>query len=255
MQNDEERKLINISFNKVIRRYEESELGSLLNCIGKWAAALGVTKDITSVDIKMISTFIFNQFGNLTIKEIEYAIQLSLANKLDCDAELYGRGLSVSYVGKILSAYIEYKRSELRDLNYRLQLQKDSRTKEITPKDKMDSTKETIVMVYREFEKTKLVNDPFNTIYKFIRRTKLFKPTDEQIEQGMEFGKKMAKQENDKLYGLYPSSRKDKEVDMDLVIKKYAANYCVGIYFQENDLNLILSKINEEQFINNGDNR
>ena len=71
----------------------------------------------------------------------------------------------------------------------------------------------------------------------------------------MEFGKKMAKQENDKLYGLYPSSRKEKEVDIDLVIKKYARNYCVGIYFEQNDLNLILSKINEEQFINNGDNR
>jgi hypothetical protein len=254
-QNDEEKRLINISFQKIIRRYEERELGSLLDCIGQWAAALGVTKDITSVDVKMISTFIYNQFGNLTIKEIEYAIQLSLANKLDCDAELYGRGLSVSYVGKILSSYIEYKRSELRDLNYRLQLQKDSRTKEITPKDKMDSTKETIVMVYRDFEKTKLVNDPFNTIYNFLRKVKLLEPTKVQIAEAMEFGKKMAKQENDKLYGMYPSSRKEKEVDIDLVIKKYARNYCVGIYFEQNDLNLILSKINEEQFINNGDNR
>ena len=76
----EEEKLVNLSFNKLIRTLRNEELHSLNNCVGFWAATLGVVKDFTSVELKMISTFIFNQFGNLTIKEIEYAIELSLAN-------------------------------------------------------------------------------------------------------------------------------------------------------------------------------
>ena len=86
---DEERNLISFSFNKLIRNFDTNDRNNLINVIGSWAAALGVSKDITGIDIKMISTFITNQFGNLSLEEIEYAVSLSLANKLNCFYHYY----------------------------------------------------------------------------------------------------------------------------------------------------------------------
>jgi hypothetical protein len=248
----EEEKLVNLCFSKLIRTLRNEELHTLNNCVGFWAATLGVVKDFTSVELKMISTFIFNQFGNLTIKEIEYAIELSLAGKLNCDAELYGKNLSVSYVGKILSSYVEYKRNELKDLNYRLQ-SKQKPQKEITAQEKMYLAKESVVLMYREYQEKKVINDPFNTTYSLLRKIKLLNPNQEEINLAMEYGKKVALEEKDKLYSIYTTTRKQEKVDIDLLIKRYARNYCVGLFFEKNELNLILEKINLEQFTENGD--
>jgi|GEM_PF-5046760 len=249
---DAERKLVELSFEKQVGQLKGSETNSIIDLVGFWAATLGVTKDITSVDLKMVSTFIFNQFGNLTLSEIKYGIQLSVAHKLNCDPQLYGRGLSVAYVGNILSAYIEHKRSELKDLMYRLQNQ--NKEKIVTPEEKMNIAKETLVMLYREWEQTKLINDPLSTIYNMLRRVKLLVPTKEEIDDAIAHGKEATIEYLKNQKPNYAVKSQIIKEDEGILNKRFARNYIVQKYFENNALNLILEKLIIEHFQNNGDN-
>jgi hypothetical protein len=243
---DEEKSLIEYSFNKLIRNFDTNDRNNLINVIGSWAAALGVSKDITAIDIKMISTFISNQFGNLSLQEIEYAISLSLANKLNCDSNLYGKGLNVAYIGNILSAYIQYKRVNLADVNYKIQNQEVDKTP-ITPEYKMNICKETLVLCYRDWEANANNIGSLNSLYNDFKRIGLFKGviTQDDINKSIDYGKRAASDFIMK-YNVI-GSKPDK--DQSLVAQqRFARNYIIAIYFKKNSLNSILEKLTVDKF-------
>ena len=83
-----------------------------------------------------------------------------------------------------------------------------------------------------------------------LRKIKLLNPTKEQVEVAMEQGRLMAKEETNKQsVSFMPKSKSD--ADMDLIIKKYARNFCVGQYFESNPLNEILENIDKSYFNQN----
>jgi hypothetical protein len=235
-----------MSFEKVVCELKGKDLEGLLDVIGMWAASLGVQKDITKIDIKMISTFILNQFGGISLNEIQYAIQLSLAQKLNCDSQLYGKGLNVSYVGNILNAYMIYKRASLSDVNYKLQ--NEYKEKEVTSKQKMDIALETLTICYREWKENNKM-DNLDSLYNLFRRIKLIPINKELQEQALAYGKAQAK----KFYAKhYNYSLKDRiEISkggIDAAQKRYARNYVISEFFKKNELNSIIEKINIQQF-------
>ena len=243
---DEERNLISFSFNKLIRNFDTNDRNNLINVIGSWAAALGVSKDITGIDIKMISTFITNQFGNLSLEEIEYAVSLSLANKLNCDAQLYGKGLNVAYVGNILSAYIQYKRVNLADVNYKLQ-NKPIEKNVITPEQKMNICKETLVICYRDWQENGNNIGILHSLYNDFKRIGLFKGciTQEDINKSVEYGKAASFDFISKYKAIGDTSNKQ---DSIVVQQRFARNYIIAIYFSKNSLNSILEKLTIDKF-------
>lgn len=197
-------------------------------------------------ELALLSQFVIKTYGNLTISEILLAVDLSLLNKLDCDVRPYNN-FSPMYISRILNAYIDYRKELHKDILERKRKEelKNISEKKPTPKERMDSVIELIEYFYHEFKSGNGVNDHFNTLYNYFRRTSTINPNKETIDKAMEYGKQQSEVHiNNVFYNALPSEKPNKEN----IIKRYARNYCVERYFSENTLENIILKVNIKDF-------
>jgi hypothetical protein len=63
----------------------------------------------------VLTNFIRSNFGNQTSAEIKIAFEMAVAGKLQVDAKCY-ENFSCEYFGRIMNAYLEYARQEIKNL-------------------------------------------------------------------------------------------------------------------------------------------
>lgn len=63
----------------------------------------------------VLTNFVKSNFGNNTCEEIKLAFEMAVAGKLNVDAKCY-ENFSCEYFGRIMSAYQEYARQEIKNL-------------------------------------------------------------------------------------------------------------------------------------------
>jgi len=63
----------------------------------------------------VLTNFVRSNFGNQTPEEIKIAFEMSVAGKLQVDAKCY-ENFSCEYFGRIMNAYLEYARQEIKNL-------------------------------------------------------------------------------------------------------------------------------------------
>ena len=240
-KNIEEINLVSSFENKLILK--DIDYNSLIDVIAQWRFMAGISshnqdeEDIAK-EIALIATFIKNNYPKLTLEEILLSINLSLTNKLNVDIRTYNV-FSPMYVSRILNAFIEYKRNICNDLIYRKEVKENDKLGHIpTAQEKMQSMKETILYFYEQYKKNGIVNDVFNSLYNYFRRTKRLIIEKEMIDEAVVYGKKKAREDKMDLYGI---NSKEK-YDINLIQKRYARNYCVQKYFDKIQIiDLILS--------------
>lgn len=63
----------------------------------------------------VLTNFVRSNFGNQTPEEIKIAFEMAVAGKLNVDAKCY-ENFSCEYFGRIMNAYIEYSKEEIKNL-------------------------------------------------------------------------------------------------------------------------------------------
>jgi hypothetical protein len=219
------------------------DLNPLVNVVAKWRMYIGLPKDDISEELSIVADFLFKQYSFLTIAEIELAYTLSVTNKLK-DVEFYG-SFSPLYVGKVLDSFLYYRKLTLADTIRRKQ-RYDNEIKELenrpTPEKQCHDLKLAIKDIYEEYKTNGIIRDPFNICYNFFRKTKMLVVKKDEIEKAMEYGKKMYLSKERNLFDKVTESTKDSE------IQRYARNWCVQNYFNNNNIDIILNNIKVEHF-------
>ena len=63
----------------------------------------------------VLTNFVRSNFGNQTPEEIKIAFEMAVAGKLNIDAKCY-ENFSCEYFGRIMNAYLDYARQEIKNL-------------------------------------------------------------------------------------------------------------------------------------------
>ena len=98
---------------------------------------------------------------------------------------------------------------------------------------------------YRKSQETGEVNDPFNICYNFLRKYQFMKVSGLDIEEAMIVGEKIYAQNRIK-NTILSNLGNDKEMET----KRNARNYLVKKYFDKTDIEILLSKVTKELFVN-----
>lgn len=109
----ETEKVIQATIEFKIRDLTEDGFRQIHIVLLKWGKFLGIKEMPKADEIKMMVFFIKQQFGDLTLTELTNAFNLAIGRKLDIDPNHY-QNFSALYLGGILNAYKEYKKSHIK---------------------------------------------------------------------------------------------------------------------------------------------
>ena len=250
VQNEEEFQIVNCVQNSILIRNLEGALQNplLLQVVTEWRMYIGIPKTDVSEELVLLSKFLFDNYGNLTIDEIRLAYNLSARRKLQ-DVEFYGY-FSPMYVAKVLDSYLYYRKLTMADVIRRKE-KDDERIREEknrpTTKQQSEDTKQLIREVYAEYVENGEVRDVFNIVYNFMRKHRdllSFHINKEQLEQAIEYGKVKAREMRDKKPLFERVLPSDAKIESD----RYARNWCVQNYFKNVDIDVLLNNIKPELF-------
>jgi len=238
-----------------VKAIEESEfIGNLkdwnkiVDVVAKWRIYIGMPRQDISEEINVIAQFISITYKHLTLKEIELAYHLSAIRVLE-DVDFHGY-FSPMYVGKVIDAYLYYRKKTLADAIRRKEKQEwldaDNKNKP-TPEKEAENMNELISHFYDKYKETGEIEDFFNICYDYLRnRNKILKISKETLDEAMIYGEQKANNKKEKnvfvkgFLSANPESEK----------KRWAKNYCVQKFFGSIvDIKLLLETIKPEHFI------
>lgn len=238
--------------NTPIAKIENNAKEQIIDIVAKWKWMVGVNssnqdENEVAMELAMISNFIQNNYSFLTPQELNTCIELSLTNKLDVDVKTYN-SFSPMYVSRILNAYVDYRKVVFNQVTERknkenLQIQLDS---PVTAEFKMSEMIDLIRYIHQQYIETGKVNDVFNVLYNYFKRTNRIVLDKLIIEEAMSYGKKEMEIHLHETYGLPLKSRE--APNTDLITKRFARNYCVHKYFQTLNLENLISSIKLNEF-------
>jgi hypothetical protein len=232
-------------------------LYDLIDILAKWRWMSGIStsnqdEDSLAKELLIIAQFISKNYESMTIDEVSLCIDLSLTNKLDVDVRTFNT-FSPMYVSRILNAYVVYKRKQLEDIKerkFRHELEMESKA-EKTKEQKAEDFKDFIRYIYDDYKQKGIVNDYFNTIYNFFKRTnRLVIANSEIIEEAKIVAKKMASEKSIKFKEeeFASTNRMFSEKDKESWYRSFAKNYCVQKYFETNGIENMLENVLIDDF-------
>lgn len=215
----------------------------------RWMAGINThnqSEDDIAQELALICKFIMNNYPLITLDEINLAIDLSLTDKLECDIRTFNT-FSPMYVSRILNSYLEYKRNMYNELMKRKEILdlKREMDKEVTAEEKMQNMIELIRYFYDEYKSNGIVKDYFNTLYNYFRRTKRMSPDKNMVNDALAYAKEEAKKH---IKDYFDDAFKKEKVNVENIEKRYARNYCVQVFFNNLDIEKLISTITIQEF-------
>jgi hypothetical protein len=89
----------------------------------------------------VLTNFVKSNFGNQTPEEIKIAFEMAVAGKLQVDAKCY-ENFSCEYFGRIINAYLEFARQEIKNLPKPIEQVKEKPSDEELKKQAIDTANE-----------------------------------------------------------------------------------------------------------------
>ena len=117
--------------------------------------------------------------------------------------------------------------------------------KKATPKEKMDGMIDLIHYFYEGYKEKGIINDHFNTLYNYFRRSSKLNPSKEVVNEALEYAK-VKVLEHKTSYGDFVLG-KEKPNNENLE-KRYARNYCVQKLFETINIDEFIKTIKIEEF-------
>lgn len=218
----------------------------LLKVITEWRIYIGIPKaEDLGEELSVLTKFIYDNYGFLTVDEIRLAYNLSVTRKLK-DVEFYGY-FSPLYVGKVLDSYLYYRKVTMADV-IREKEKAEREQKELenrpSPEKQAENMKALMRDFYDEYKAKGEIRDLFSIAYNFLRKHKLLIIPKEMIDEALAYGNKMAKDKNNSkpLFERFSPSTEETES------QRYARNYCVQKFFDNVNIDIFLNNIKPELF-------
>jgi hypothetical protein len=254
IKNNEENNFVNsISIPSIneLSKLGGNYLDSLMDILAKWRWMSGIntnnqSEDDIAKELALIGKFIISEYSNVTLEEINLAINLSLTNKLDCDVRTFNT-FSPMYVSRILNAYMEYRREMYTELMKRKENldNKKLMEKKPTPKEKMDGMIDLIRYFYEAYKEKGIIEDYFNALYNYFRRTNKINPNKELVKEALEYAKVKVIEHNNTYGDFLMGKEKPNNENLE---KRYARNYCIQKLFDTINLEEFIKTIKIEEF-------
>jgi len=89
----------------------------------------------------VLTNFVKSNFGNNTCEEIKLAFEMAVAGKLNVDAKCY-ENFSCEYFGRIMNAYLDYSREEIKNLPKPIEPMKEKPSDQELKKQAIDTANE-----------------------------------------------------------------------------------------------------------------
>jgi len=241
---DEELNIVKALEDKQIAKAENVK-ENIINLVVKWRMYIGIPKADVAEELALVAGFIFENYGFLTLSEIELAIKLSVLRKLN-DTEFHGY-FSPMYVAKVLDSYLYYRKMTMADSIRRrdkaIAEEKENNNKP-SPEEQAEGYKELFKGFYDEYKQQGYIRDVFSLCYNFLRKHNFMEIPKERIAEAQAYGKRKVQEvkENARLEGG--------KIDFDLGLeeKRWARNYCVQKYFDTVDINVLCNNIKPKHF-------
>lgn len=247
VKNDEERELAIavVNFPQIVQIPVEQ----VINLVALWRMYIGVPKTDVAEELAFLSNFIIENYGHMTVGEIELAIRLSVMRKLK-DTEFNGY-FSALYVSKVLESYLYYRKITLADSIREREIairEEKERNQKPSPEEQAKRFQQLFRNFYQEWKDTGTINDPFSLAYNYLRNNKLMHVPQNVVAEAQAYGKKKADEQNKNRQkkGLKTTFS---SIDLfQMEEKKWARNYCVQKYFENVDIDILCNKIIPEHF-------
>ena len=252
IQNEDENRIALTYSEKKIGDFNREDMTKLVEVMAKWRLLLGVTSDSTEHELVVICQFIYDNFKQYTLSDIELAMNWSISGRLDLGF-VSQKTISSYYVSKAINAYDDEKRrifNKIMDSKEKHErwLQ-DKEKKVLTPVEKANNFKDTIVTMYSVLDSEGVFYDIGDMVYNWLKRTNQLNTSKETIDKAINYGRDKYFEEiadqSIRRRLLEPPSPESKEQKQ----KKYAREYMVKLYLNSNDISEVISRITPSQFV------
>lgn len=233
--NDSERELVRHIFaSPSIKKIPDAKKvrQAIVEALGRWWYMTG-SQPLGDRDLILMARFVYDNYSQLNVDELDYAMNLCLTGKLECDPSTYGY-MSPAYVARVLNAYMEYKEQQSRDLalkkmneETRRQMEADS-VREETPEIKLERLLYFIRECKANIDKKARIVDFGNFVFNYLKRKKLVKLTQEEIRQAKLYAAQRINEDKQEGLMAYITSHEAEE-------KRYAREWVLRKFFQEVD--------------------
>lgn len=193
-------------------------MDSLKNTLVQWIYTLGLTGKISDKDIYALTKLTKELFPNLTVKDIQLAIKLSLQNKLGVDVECYGN-FSPLYISRILNAYIDFYKEKMQEIVWRKKSMQNmlEPPKEEKPYEERLKSMKGVILYYGNWVKNNdsYIGDYNNSVWEFFKRLGLVTPDKINLQEAEDWADNRIKLEamttQAKMFSKLTPERKEQE--------------------------------------------
>lgn len=163
--------------------YNDKKCQEVYKCLIDICALCGVSKPLKET-LKLITSFLIDEWGDFSIQEISIAFKMAYTYKLDVeDLNNYGT-INVIWIARILKAYRDKRESDLKsyELEKRKVIEQQSKV-EPTQEDQNKIMATAVMIAFDTYKNTNEFSDIGNSIFKFLAKQGNISLTqDEQIE-------------------------------------------------------------------------
>jgi hypothetical protein len=269
INNDNQTKLNTEIYNaktqtKISEFTENSQVNELLKEVTTWRLHLGIREDASKEEFMLLTNFIRENYGTMSIGDIKLAYKYALTGKLGIDGEAYGK-FSPLYVSKILNAYAVYtnriyanlkylkKEWETKQLKMAKEKEEQDRIANMSFEEKVENRKKSIVWYYHQIRNSyKYIGDYGGVVWTFLTRNNIITANNIDFDTAREEAKKMRIAHTLSVFDkvLEKMTTEERQKEYDQLDEMYGKFFVMQQFFRTIDnIDKWLSKFSNEQII------
>jgi len=226
---------------------------ALVEVMAQWRLLLGVTTESTEQELVVICQFIYDNFKKFTLSDLKLAMNWTISGKVDVGF-VTQKNISSYYISRALNAYEEEKRRIYNKLMYdrdkELERKRLEDQAKITPRDKANIFKESILTMYKAHKDGRPIIDFGDIVYNWLKSTHQLPRDPVTLSNAIKYGQDMYFEERRSEGGLSPFGNLGKAENKEDRQKKLSRQFMIMQYFDKYDIPYIISKINIHDFDN-----
>jgi len=255
IRSEEEKQVYLASQDKQIKFISSNtEMNELLKVVTTWRLYLGIKEDASKEELVLITNFIKDNYPEITKKEIESAYKLAITNKLNVDAEPYGK-FSPIYVARILNAYITFKTEKMAQIRIRKnQFEREQQLEKPKTKEELIEAKKNHILCYIQTlnQKTDYVGDYNKECWDFMTKNKIITGDNVNFAQAKEEAENLKNRNirNIFLRVFQQMTLPEREKEEQVLLEMYGRYYLLKQYFSNvRNPKQWLEQFNDDQFL------
>ena len=174
---------------KIRELNDNKKIAPLIDSVGRWRFYLGIKEEPSKEEIIINVNFIRDHFASLAVSDIDRAIQMSVAGKLDVDNECYGK-FSPLYISKILNAYSLHRNNAIQEVKVKLNKLEQEKPKVLNTEELAKSMYNLFLSIHKSSLEGELYDDFGGVWYNKIRKYNWFEISKDLAQQAYDYGMK-----------------------------------------------------------------